>query len=100
MKDSRLQTDEKKCFLCGKNIIGNREKHHIFNGNAYRKKSEDDGMFVYLHSSCHQWLHNHSKTLRNLKIKGQRRWEKECGNRDEFIKRYGKSYILEEDNVS
>lgn len=47
------------CYLCHKPIYNNRDLHHIFNGSAYRKKSDEDGFVVYLHHTCHMWLHEH-----------------------------------------
>lgn len=92
MAKSRLQTDEETCYLCNK-YMGKGDKHHIFNGGGYRDKSEEDGMFVYVHRVCHSFIHNHPMTARTLKQRGQRAWMAEIGTLDEFIKRYGKNYL-------
>lgn len=94
-----MQVNKDICYLCGKHIIGNRDKHHIFNGNAYRQKSEDDKLYVYLHHTCHLWLHEHPRTMKTFKQRGQKVYEERIGTRDEFIKRYGKNYLeVEDDN--
>lgn len=90
---SRLQKDDRVCYLCGNFITSNRDKHHIFNGTAYRQKSEDDELYVYLHHCCHMWLHNHPKSMWTFKQRGQRVYETEIGCRNDFIKRYGKNYL-------
>ena len=47
-------SNERMCFLCGKN--GSEDPldlHHVF-GGPYRKKSEKYGLVVYLcHHDCH-----------------------------------------------
>lgn len=88
---SIVQDNIEICALCNKQIYGSRDKHHIFNG-AMRNKSEEDGLFVYLHSSCHQWLHNHSMTMRTMKQRGQRAYELNH-SREEFMERYKKNYL-------
>lgn len=85
------------CDVCGKYIYGGKDKHHLMNG-PYRQKSEEDGLYIYLHHSCHMWLHNHPKSMRTFKQKGQKYYEEHIGSREDFIKRYGKSY-LEVENV-
>ena len=90
---SKLQEDENICSVCGKRITGARNLHHIMNGTAYRKKSDEDGLVVYLHPTCHQWLHNHPMSMRTFKQRAQRYYEENIGTREQFIKRYGKNYL-------
>ena len=90
---SRLQEDENTCYLCNNFIAGGREKHHILNGNAYRDKCEKDRLYIYVHGCCHRFIHEHPITAKTLKARAQRKYEEEIGTRDEFIKRYGKSYL-------
>lgn len=92
---NKLQEDLEICALCGKRIVGVRDKHHLLNGTAYRKKSEEDGLYVYLHHTCHMWLHEHPISLRTFKQRAQRYYEENIGTRKEFIKRYGKNYLEE-----
>ena len=90
--ESIIQKDKDICYLCGK--YGAGDVHHIFNGAANRSKSEEDRMKVYLHRVCHDWIHRHEMSDLNLKAKAQRIWCEHYGKSEEdFIKRYGKSYI-------
>lgn len=89
--ESKLQNDTSVCYLCGK-YMGKGDKHHIFNG-AKRDRAEEDGMYVYVHRVCHSFIHEHPMTMKTLKMRGQRKWEEIYGDRDAFIKRYGKSYL-------
>lgn len=92
MQKSKLQNNEKICYLCGRLITNDSNLHHIFNG-AYRDKSDKDGMVVYLHSACHRKLHDHYEISLKVKKAGQIKWEEIYGTREEFIKKYGKSYL-------
>lgn len=89
----KIQIDENICSVCGKRITGARNLHHIMNGTAYRKKSDEDGLVVYLHPTCHQWLHSHPMSMRTFKQRAQRYYEESIGTREQFIKRYGKNYL-------
>lgn len=97
MAKSIIQKNKQVCYLCGKQIYGNCDEHHIFNGNAYRKKAEEDGLKVYLHHTCHMWLHEHPKSMRTFKQRGQKIYEEKIGSRNEFINRYGKNYLGDND---
>ena len=73
--------------------MGRGEKHHILNGLGYRDKCEADRLFCFVHPQCHKYIHAHPITARSLKQRSQRVFEEQIGTRDEFIKRYGKSYL-------
>lgn len=90
---SIIQANNEYCYVCGK--PNPTDEHHIF-GGGNRNKSDEDGMIIYLHRSCHRWLHDHPISANTYKIRGQKIWELKKGSRDDFIKRYGKSYILED----
>lgn len=90
---SIIRNDTEYCYLCGKRMTGTVHKHHIFGGTANRKKSEEDGLFVYLHPECHRWLHDHPISMGTIHRRGQRIWEQTYNKTtDEFIKRYGRNY--------
>lgn len=107
---SVIQTNKNQCYWCRKEMA-HLDNHHIFNG-AYKKKSEEDGMIVYLCRNCHRELHDNYVPKRNykkeiiyrpdgleycneleVKQNAQTIWMSMYGNEEDFIKRYGKSYL-------
>lgn len=84
----------KKCFICGKQ--GNLDVHHCCSGTANRKNSEAYGLKIYLCRECHTMVHNKREIEIQIKQFAQRRWEEEYGTREDFIKVFGKSWILED----
>lgn len=90
-----LLSNERECYVCHDTF--NVHKHHIFHGTANRKKSEQDGCWVYLcpehHNMSNEGVHqNHNFDMR-LKAECQEKWEEINGTREDFIKRYGRSYL-------
>ena len=93
---------DRTCWLCGKNGCGEPlDKHHIFGGVAYRKKSERYGLTVYLcHDSCHEngpeSVHRNPETRQRLQEYGQRRAMEENGwTVEDFIREFGKNHLSE-----
>ena len=90
-----LLSRTKKCYVCG---VLNVEKHHVFFGTANRKLSEEDGLYIYLcmrhHETGPDAVHVNKGTRVMLQIYAQEAYEK-THTREEFIKRYGRSYIQE-----
>lgn len=91
--------NQRCCWLCGKNGMGEPlDKHHIF-GGANRKKSEKYGLTVYLcHGSCHlsgaRAVHNCRATMDALHEYGQRMaMERQGWSRAEFAAEFGKNYL-------
>lgn len=86
-----------KCSVEGCLCDYNLEPHEIFFGTANRQKSIDDKMVAYLcrkhHTGTSEAVHENRKLDMVLKIKGQTIWEQTYGNRDAFIKRYGRNYL-------
>lgn len=97
---SILQKDNTYCYYCGRNGNGDPlEKHHIF-GAANRKKSEQDGLFVWLcgdrcHRNGERAVHRDKFTMRLFHEIGQKAWEEHYGTRKDFMKRYHKNYLEE-----
>lgn len=92
-------SNERSCFLCGRNgSLDPLDRHHIF-GGAYRKKSEMYGLVVDLcHNRCHIFsgyaVHQNRKMELQLKRYGQLKAMQERGwTEDEFRAEFGKSYI-------
>ncbi len=99
-----IQPDKTICYICNKPIFGNADPHHIFGGTANREKSDVDDFVVMVHRTCHRWIHDHPFILPKDEIRDsylqqkarcQKIWEKHCGTREEFIERYGRSFIDE-----
>ena len=82
---------ERKCFICGK--VGELDTHHCCSGTSNRKNSDEDGLTVYLCRTCHIKAHDNHEIGFQLKQFAQRRWEEEYGDRQDFIRRYGKSWL-------
>lgn len=85
-------SNSKRCYLCGSE--SDLEKHHCIFGTANRKKADEDGLWVYLCHRDHQAVHNQNiwekKALQEI---AQEKWENKNGNREAFIKRYGRSFL-------
>ena len=88
-------SNERKCLICG--TQERLHKHHIYFGTANRQKAEEDGAWCYLcywhHNGSNSAVHYNRQLDLNLKRHAQRQWELIYGTREEFIKRYGKSYL-------
>lgn len=82
--------DSKECYLCGRS--DSLECHHAIHGTANRKLADQDGLTVWLCVECHTNLHQRGWQDNELKRMAQTVWERTYGTREEFIKRYGKSY--------
>lgn len=100
-KKSILQEKNGICFLCSILEGDIRQqyglhKHHVFFGVANRKLSEEDGLYVYLcirhHETGPDAVHVNKGTRVMLQIYAQEVYEK-THTREEFIERYGRSYI-------
>lgn len=102
MAKSILQKDASYCFLCGMNAnLEPLDKHHVFNGYSLRKKSENDGLTVYLHHcKCHIFgenaVHRNADVEKRLKAFAQKKAMEYYGwDIEMFRKRYYKNYIGE-----
>ena len=91
---------DRTCWLCGRNGCGEPlDKHHIFGGVAYRKKSERYGLTVYLcHDSCHEngpeSVHRNPEIRQRLQEYGQRKAMEENGwSVSDFIREFGKNHL-------
>ena len=88
-------SNERRCFICGS--CRNLELHHVF-GGANRKRSDKDGLTVYLCHACHNeppnGVHFNRRNSDRLKALAQERWQ-EIYNKTkaDFIKAYGKNYL-------
>lgn len=97
MKRYSIITDHlENCIECGRNNV---ELHEVFFGTGNRKLSIEDGLVIPL---CKLLHHNgnligiHKDRELNIKWKkiAQKRWQEYYGKtKEDFIKRYGISYI-------
>lgn len=89
--------NKKYCYVCGTQI--GLHKHHIMKGIRNRKKSEEDGLWVYLCYNHHEGTNGvHGKNGKELDDKLKRVAEEKWlslynKDKEDFIKRYGKNYL-------
>ena len=94
MKESIITNIDKVCYICAR--YGNLEKHHCIHGTANRKLADEDGLFVWLCRNCHMRLHDKGIGDKGLQIEAEKAWMQHYGKTEaDFIKRYGKNYIIE-----
>lgn len=84
----------KECYFTKRTV--NLHKHHIYEGEGRRERSEQFGLWVYLsgelHNGSEHGIHfGHDRDL-FLKRIGQLAFEKEH-SRQEFISLFGESYL-------
>lgn len=99
--DVSIIHNEKYCYLClkkhGRFNTQNLHKHHCFHGTANRRLAEEDGLFINVCVYCHEIdkdaIHNDHNTDLFVMQQAQRAYEKKIGDRESFIKRYGKSFL-------
>lgn len=88
-------SNDRQCWVCESRQ--DLHRHHVFPGVANRPLSEKYGCWVYLcpyhHNMSNEGVHfNHYLDIL-LKKTTQREWEKRYGNREDFIKTFGRSYL-------
>lgn len=82
-----------------KRTIHYSERHEVFFGQAYRQKSINDGLVVFLTPESHRGTYGvHGKEGKefnfNLKQIAQKAWQEYYNKtKEEFIQRYGKNYL-------
>ncbi len=87
--------NEKICFICDSE--SGLHRHHVFHGTANRKLSEEYGCWVWLcprhHNMSKEGVHYNAGLDLRIKQIAQERWEEVYGNRKDFIRTFGKSYL-------
>lgn len=79
------------CFICGGYAT---DTHHCIHGTANRKLADQDGLTVRLCHTCHMKLHDKGSWDKDLQSYAQIKWmEHNNASVEDFIKRYGKSYL-------
>ena len=91
---SVLQT-EKVCYVCG--TEQDLHCHHVFEGTANRRKSEEHGMKIWLcarhHNMSNYGIHFDPVLDLAVKITAQSYFEKYIGDREAFRREFGKSWL-------
>ena len=95
MSKSILQT-KKECYITKSTT--NLHKHHIFEGTANRRISEEDGLWIWLRAAWHNasdyGVHSDKELDLQLKKIAQKSWQKFYGKtKEDFIVRYGKNFL-------
>ena len=84
------------CFYCGK---PSECIHHLIYGNGLRNLADQDGLTLPSCNKHHNMgainerIHGNPMNEKLSKMLGQAIWESHYGTREEFRKRYGKSYL-------
>lgn len=84
------------CFFCGDTA---ECEHHLLFGKGIRPLAEEDGLKIPSCNRCHNFgilierIHDNPMAEKLSKMLGQAIYEKEIGTREDFRKRYGKSYL-------
>ena len=84
------------CFFCGRPA---ECEHHLLFGSGIRELAEQDGLKVPACNNCHNMgatlnrVHDNPMAEKLSKMLGQAIFEGQIGTREEFRKRYGKSYL-------
>ena len=93
---SIIPNDDECCYLCKRMKLSNRgtEVHHMLFGTGKRKLADEDGLTVHLCSHHHKLLHDRGYHKEYLQQLAQQTWQDYYNkSTDDFIKRYGKSYL-------
>lgn len=90
-----ILSNDKKCYICGTPY--NLHRHHCLYGTANRKQAEKYGLWVYLcgfhHNLSDYGVHFDRELDLRLKRECQQKWEEINGDREQFIRTFGKSYL-------
>ena len=84
------------CIFCGRQA---ECEHHLIFGTAGRELSEKDGLKVPSCNNCHNMadklhrIHDNPMAEKLSKMLGQAVFESKIGTREDFRKRYGRSYL-------
>lgn len=97
MSKSIIQSDSDYCYIHMKYLgvyVKASEEHHCCPGTARRKLAEEDGLKIYLCSSCHRQLHDHNVHYNDILQEAEKAWLHVYGKtKDDWIQRYIKNYL-------
>lgn len=84
------------CAFCGEPA---ECEHHLLFGTGIRQLAEKDGLKVPSCNNCHNMasiperIHDNPMAEKLSKMLGQAVYESQIGSREDFMRRYGKSYL-------
>ena len=78
------------CLFCGKPV---EHTHHLIYGNGLRPLADEDHLAIPVCNKCHEHIHIDGISGKLSKMLGQAVWEKQYGDREDFRRRYGRSYL-------
>ena len=87
------------CIVCGNPIV---QRHHVFHGSGRRQAAEKYGYVVMLcarHHTGDDGIHQHKNRQYDLNLMraAQRHFEENYGDRQDFIREFGKSWLEDEE---
>lgn len=89
-----LISADRSCVVCGR--TQGLHRHHIFFG-ANRRLSDRQGCWCYLcgphHNLSSKGVHFNRELDLQLKRRCQKAWEETYGDRNDFIRMFGKNYL-------
>lgn len=90
-----MMVSDKRCFFCNNTL--NLEEHHCLHGTANRKKADKYGLTVWLcnyhHTGGMKSVHRCKQTDDQLKEYAQRYFEENIGDRELWMKEFGRNYL-------
>lgn len=107
-KASILQEKDGTCYLCAKlkgeyGWQATLHEHHIFDGAANRRISEEEGLKVYLCVNHHmigpEAVHGSQANMKNVRLlqKDAQRAYEQTHSRAEFMALFGRNYLEDGD---
>jgi hypothetical protein len=94
MAKSIIQRDRENCYICGSTL--NLQEHHCLHGNANRSLADKYGLVVTLcqehHTGSRGVHHNRNMDLFLIQT-AQSCFEEQIGNREEFMRIFGKNWL-------
>lgn len=94
MASQSIISQTKECFYCG--TTENLHRHHCVHGTAGRAKAEEDGLWIWICASHHEFIHGryghaHDVVLHQI---AEKAWLKENKKTiPDWIERYGKNWL-------
>ena len=79
-----------ECQICGKRAT---DKHHMIHGRGRRAKADKYGLIISVCRQCHRRIHEDRALDLEIIKSAQEEWEAKFGDREQFIREFGKSWL-------